>query len=127
MGLTVTAFSRNPESGTLQAIQTIPLGDGPAGPKPGVTSAEIVPVASLPPSVGSSMTNTGIPGHGLDLATADAAFRVYLHSPAMLLALVVFLLEQILGNRFYPSRATNRSSSPTRGPVVASSSNVGAA
>ncbi len=32
-----------------------------------------------------------------------ATNRVSLHSPAMLLALIVFLLEQILGNRFYRS------------------------
>ncbi len=42
MGLSVTAFARHPDSGTLEAMQTVPLGDGPAGPKPGVTSAEIV-------------------------------------------------------------------------------------
>lgn len=37
----------------------------------------------------------------IELAENKAAGRVSLYSPAMLLALLVFLLEQILGNRFY--------------------------
>ncbi len=38
---------------------------------------------------------------GIELAENRATQRVSLHSPAILLVLVVFLLEQILGNRFY--------------------------
>ncbi|MEM1067432.1 MAG: BatA domain-containing protein [Planctomycetota bacterium] len=37
----------------------------------------------------------------IELAENEASQRVSLHSPAILLVLVVFLLEQILGNRFY--------------------------
>lgn len=39
----------------------------------------------------------------IELVDNRATNRVSLHSPAMLLALIVFLLEQILGNRFYRS------------------------
>lgn len=38
---------------------------------------------------------------GIEFAETRASKRVSLHSPAILLVLVVFLLEQILGNRFY--------------------------
>ncbi len=41
----------------------------------------------------------------IEFAESKATGRVSLHSPAMLLALLVFVLEQILGNRFYRSRA----------------------
>jgi hypothetical protein len=41
----------------------------------------------------------------IEFAESKATSRVSLHSPAMLLALLVFVLEQILGNRFYRSRA----------------------
>lgn len=39
----------------------------------------------------------------VELAEAGSGQSVSLHSPAMLLALVVFLLEQVLSNRFYRS------------------------
>ena len=39
----------------------------------------------------------------IEFTENQATQRVSLHSPAMLLALVLFLLEQILGNRFYRS------------------------
>jgi hypothetical protein len=42
---------------------------------------------------------------GIEFAEQQATQRVSLHSPAILLALAVFLLEQVLGNRFYRSRA----------------------
>ncbi len=42
---------------------------------------------------------------GIEFAESKATQRVSLYSPAMLLALLVFVLEQILGNRFYRSRA----------------------
>ena len=41
----------------------------------------------------------------IEFAESKATQRVSLYSPAMLLALLVFVLEQILGNRFYRSRA----------------------
>ncbi len=41
----------------------------------------------------------------VEVAESDSKNRVLLHSPAMLLALIVFLLEQVLGNRFYRSPA----------------------
>lgn len=41
----------------------------------------------------------------IEFAESKATGRVSLHSPAMLLALLVFVLEQILGNRFYRARA----------------------
>ena len=54
----------------------------------------------------------GVDGYNLatrqnevELTNAASSSRVSLHSPAMLLALIVFLLEQILGNRFYRSRS----------------------
>ncbi|WP_186775480.1 hypothetical protein [Rubripirellula tenax] len=37
----------------------------------------------------------------IELSDNQSATRVSLHSPAMLLALIIFLLEQVLGNRFY--------------------------
>ena len=37
----------------------------------------------------------------IEFAESAAALRVSLHSPAMLLALAIFLLEQVLANRFY--------------------------
>ena len=40
---------------------------------------------------------------GIEFAENKATQRVSLHSPAVLLVLAVFLLEQILGNRFYRS------------------------
>ncbi|GAA5505358.1 hypothetical protein Rcae01_00802 [Novipirellula caenicola] len=46
----------------------------------------------------------------IDLRGDQDSQRVSLHSPAMLLALVVFLMEQILGNRFYRKRDSARSS-----------------
>ncbi len=46
----------------------------------------------------------------IDLRGDQDSQRVSLHSPAMLLALVVFLLEQILGNRFYRKRDSGRTS-----------------
>jgi hypothetical protein len=48
----------------------------------------------------------------IELAEIRSAQRVSLRSPLMLLALAVFLLEQILGNRFYRSR------SAAGGPLV---------
>ena len=42
---------------------------------------------------------------GIEFAENKATQRISLHSPAILLALVVFLLEQILSNRFYRRRA----------------------
>ena len=43
---------------------------------------------------------------GIEFAENEATQRVSLHSPAILFALAIFLLEQILGNRFYRHRAT---------------------
>jgi hypothetical protein len=40
----------------------------------------------------------------IEFAESKATSRVSLHSPAMLLAILVFVLEQILGNRFYRAR-----------------------
>ena len=40
----------------------------------------------------------------IEFAENQSSQRVSLHSPAMLLALVIFLLEQVLGNRFYRSK-----------------------
>ena len=51
----------------------------------------------------------------VELNEAAASSRISLHSPAMLLALIVFLLEQILGNRFYPSRSGDNSTTNTMG------------
>jgi len=52
----------------------------------------------------------------VELTAADSAARIELHSPFMLLALFVFLLEQILSNRFYPSRGTlSTASTPVTG------------
>ena len=42
---------------------------------------------------------------GIKFAENKATQRVSLHSPAILFALAIFLLEQILGNRFYRNRA----------------------
>ena len=42
---------------------------------------------------------------GINFAENKATQRVSLHSPAILFALAIFLLEQILGNRFYRNRA----------------------
>ena len=44
---------------------------------------------------------------GIEFAENKATQRVSLHSPAILFALALFLLEQILGNRFYRSRNTS--------------------
>lgn len=41
----------------------------------------------------------------INLESGDATASVLLHSPAILLVLIVFLLEQILGNRFYRGAA----------------------
>lgn len=42
---------------------------------------------------------------GIEFAENKTTQRVSLHSPAILFALAIFLLEQILGNRFYRNRA----------------------
>jgi 6-phosphogluconolactonase len=42
MGLSVTAFRRDPETGTLTAFQTVPTSETLTGPVDGVTTAEIV-------------------------------------------------------------------------------------
>lgn len=42
MGLSVTAFARDPENGTLAAIQTVPTSEKLTGPAPGVTTSEIL-------------------------------------------------------------------------------------
>ena len=44
---------------------------------------------------------------GIEFAENKATQRVSLHSPAILFALAIFLLEQILGNRFYRARTTS--------------------
>ena len=44
----------------------------------------------------------------VELAEIESAQRVSLRSPLILLALAVFLLEQILSNRFYRSRGSAR-------------------
>ena len=44
---------------------------------------------------------------GIEFAENKATQRVSLHSPAILVALAIFLLEQILGNRFYRARTTS--------------------
>ncbi|TWU43014.1 hypothetical protein Q31b_20490 [Novipirellula aureliae] len=49
----------------------------------------------------------------IDWSGDSASQRVSLHSPAMLLALIVFLLEQILANRFYRRRQNSVSASST--------------
>lgn len=41
MGLSVTAFERNPESGVLAALQTVPTSQKLTGPVEGITTAEI--------------------------------------------------------------------------------------
>jgi hypothetical protein len=41
---------------------------------------------------------------GIEFAQNKATQRVSLQSPAILLALVIFLLEQVLGNRFYRAK-----------------------
>ena len=50
----------------------------------------------------------------VELAEAESSTSVLLHSPAMLFALVVFLLEQILSNRFYPARGESPASLSSR-------------
>ena len=42
---------------------------------------------------------------GIEVAENKASQRVSLHSPAILFVLIVFLLEQVLGNRFYGRQA----------------------
>ncbi|MGI9470052.1 MAG: BatA domain-containing protein [Rubripirellula sp.] len=42
---------------------------------------------------------------GIEFAENQATQRVSLHSPAILLALAIFLLEQVLSNRFYRARS----------------------
>ncbi len=50
----------------------------------------------------------------IEFTESQTAQRVSLHSPAMLLALAIFLLEQILGNRFYRKPAPSAAlASPT--------------
>ncbi|TWU40969.1 BatA domain-containing protein [Novipirellula artificiosorum] len=44
----------------------------------------------------------------IDLSSDQDGQRVSLHSPALLLALLVFLLEQLLGNRFYRGPAKSK-------------------
>lgn len=49
----------------------------------------------------------------IDLSGDSASQRMSLHSPAILLALIVFLLEQILSNRFYRQRRDSVAGSAT--------------
>tara|TARA_R110002073_G_scaffold35970_2_gene104832 strand:+ start:4042 stop:6537 length:2496 start_codon:yes stop_codon:yes gene_type:complete len=65
---------------------------------------------SLVNSLGSEHVQLVTDREEIDLRGDQDNQRVSLHSPAMLLALVVFLLEQILGNRFYRKRDSARSS-----------------
>ncbi|WP_372719664.1 BatA domain-containing protein [Novipirellula sp.] len=65
---------------------------------------------SLVNSLGSEHVQLVTDREEIDLRGDQDSQRVSLHSPAMLLALVVFLLEQILGNRFYRKRDSARSS-----------------
>ncbi len=47
----------------------------------------------------------------IELAESKSQQRVSLHSPVLLLALIVFLLEQVLSNRFYRSRSNSAATS----------------
>jgi hypothetical protein len=57
--------------------------------------------AALDAIFGSDQYGLATSREEIEFAESKAAQRVSLHSPAMLLALAIFLLEQILGNRFY--------------------------
>ncbi len=85
------------------------------GGSPGLGfSANLPPELTATPRIESSELEAVFGATGYDLVTdrdqiemSDdrAASRLSLQSPAMLLALIVFLIEQILGNRFYRSPA----------------------
>lgn len=53
---------------------------------------------------GPERYNLATDREGIEFAENKATQRVSLHSPAILFALAIFLLEQILGNRFYRNR-----------------------
>ncbi len=63
----------------------------------------------------------------VELAESESASRVLLRSPAMLLALIIFLLEQILSNRFYRSRANSSAASLPSGDSASQPRGMGAA
>ncbi len=70
------------------------------------TSLSRIDPAQLDLWFGPDQYSLAITAEEVELAEAGGSAHVSLQSPAMLLALVVFLLEQVLGNRFYRSGAT---------------------
>lgn len=62
----------------------------------------------------------------IELAEAEGTASVSLRSPAMLLAAILFVLEQLLGNRFYRSSARSDGTSSVAGAKPAAGGTVAA-
>lgn len=77
---------------------------------PAAISTQRVEQDQLEVFFGPDHFNVATDREGIELAESQSQARVSLQSPVMLLALIAFLLEQILGNRFY-GRASRQTSS----------------
>jgi Aerotolerance regulator N-terminal len=67
---------------------------------------ERIEVSVLDQLLGTDQYRLATNREEIEFAESESTERVSLHSPAMLLVLIVFLLEQVLGNRFYRRPAT---------------------
>ncbi|TWT82600.1 hypothetical protein CA13_40630 [Planctomycetes bacterium CA13] len=74
---------------------------------PSATRLERVDAERFATLMSSARFHMAVTKDEIDLSADQEGQRVPLHSPVMLLALVVFLLEQLLSNRFYRRRNTD--------------------
>jgi hypothetical protein len=65
------------------------------------TALERIELGDLDQIFGPDQYDLATDREGIEVAENKASQRVSLHSPAILFVLIVFLLEQVLGNRFY--------------------------
>ncbi|HBV61550.1 MAG TPA: hypothetical protein DEF45_00865 [Rhodopirellula sp.] len=98
-------FSDTPRSG-IYWIRGLERGSGFSTNLPeSALSLQRVGEDQLDQIFGPEQYNLVTDREGIEFAENMATQRVSLHSPAILFALAIFLLEQILGNRFYRHRA----------------------
>lgn len=69
----------------------------------GVTDLDRLETSDLDQIFGPEQFRVASEREQIEFAESQSTSRVSLHSPAMLLVLIVFLLEQLLSNRFYKS------------------------
>ena len=83
-------------------IRGLDVGDGfSANLSADALNFDRISVADLDTTFGPGQYGLATSREEIEFSDSKAAQRVSLHSPAMLLALAIFLMEQILSNRFY--------------------------